>query len=134
MKNMYTSQHNRSNLLQLGVGGNDIPKKAPLTLMKYKCFFAGYQKPAKLVKAYTLPNLYFDLIARDTVNPDLPGQLGEAYVPVSLPLFLLSGARCEVESGGGVLLFFSAASLQSADSFVCRVSSPEAEFMNVQFR
>ena len=42
----------RSNLLQLGVGGNDIPKKAPLTLMKYKCFFAGYQKPAKLVKSF----------------------------------------------------------------------------------
>ena len=40
----------RSNLLQLGVGGNDVPKNAPLTLMKYKCFFAGYQKPTKLVK------------------------------------------------------------------------------------
>ncbi len=34
----------------MGVGGNDVPKNAPLTLMKYKCFFAGYQKPAKLVK------------------------------------------------------------------------------------
>ncbi len=40
------------NLLQLGVGGNDVPKNAPLTLMKYKWFFAGYQKPAKLVKIF----------------------------------------------------------------------------------
>jgi hypothetical protein len=83
--------------------------------------------------AYNLPaNLYFDLTACDA---DLTGQLGEGYLPAPspLPLFFLSGARCEVESGGGVLLFFSAASLQSADSFVCRVSSPEAEFMNVQF-
>jgi hypothetical protein len=34
----------------MGVGGNDVPKNSPLTLMKYKCFLAGYQKPAKLVK------------------------------------------------------------------------------------
>jgi hypothetical protein len=38
----------------LGVGGNDVPKNAPLTLMKYKCFFAGYQKPAKLEKTNTI--------------------------------------------------------------------------------
>ncbi len=34
----------------MGVGDNDVPKNSPLTLMKYKCFLAGYQKPAKLVK------------------------------------------------------------------------------------
>ncbi len=39
----------RSIYLLLGVGGNDVPKNSPLTLMKYKCFLAGYQKPAKLV-------------------------------------------------------------------------------------
>jgi hypothetical protein len=28
----------------LGVGGNDVPKNAPLTLMKYKWFFCGIPK------------------------------------------------------------------------------------------
>jgi hypothetical protein len=50
IKKILSTSINRSNLLQLGVGGNDVPKNAPLTLMKYKCFFAGYQKHTKIVK------------------------------------------------------------------------------------
>jgi hypothetical protein len=34
----------------LGVGGNDVPKKAPLTLMKYKCFLCGIPKARKKKK------------------------------------------------------------------------------------
>jgi hypothetical protein len=41
---------NRSNLLQLGVGGNDVPKNAPLTLMKYNCFLCGIPKARKTCK------------------------------------------------------------------------------------
>jgi hypothetical protein len=44
---------NRSNLLQLGEGGNDVPKNAPLTLMKYKCFFCGIPKARKTCKKIT---------------------------------------------------------------------------------
>ncbi len=49
-KEILSTSINRSNLLQLGVGGNDVPKKAPLTLMKYKCFFCGIPKARKTWK------------------------------------------------------------------------------------
>jgi hypothetical protein len=32
----------------LGVGGNDVPKNAPLTLMKYKCFLRDTKSPQNL--------------------------------------------------------------------------------------
>ncbi len=34
----------------MGVGGNDVPKNAPLTLMKYKCFLCGIPKARKTCK------------------------------------------------------------------------------------
>jgi hypothetical protein len=34
----------------LGVGGKDVSKNAPLTLMKYKCFFCGIPKARKTWK------------------------------------------------------------------------------------
>jgi hypothetical protein len=37
----------------LGVGGNDVPKNAPLTLMKYKCFLCGIPKARKTCKNFT---------------------------------------------------------------------------------
>jgi hypothetical protein len=46
------------------VGGNDVPKNSPLTLMKYKCFLAGYQKPAKLVKSV----VHFELLRSSQKN------------------------------------------------------------------
>jgi hypothetical protein len=55
--NIYTV--NRSNLLQLGVGGNDVPKNAPLTLMKYKCFLCGIPKARKTCKTLT-PDAWLD--------------------------------------------------------------------------
>ena len=36
----------------MGVGGNDVSKNAPLTLMKYKCFFCGIPKARKTCKSY----------------------------------------------------------------------------------
>jgi hypothetical protein len=49
-ENIHKYLQNRSNLLQLGVGGNDVPKNAPLTLMKYKCFLCGIPKARKTCK------------------------------------------------------------------------------------
>jgi hypothetical protein len=38
----------------LGVGGNDVPKNAPLTLMKYKCFLCGIPKARKTSKIFPM--------------------------------------------------------------------------------
>ncbi len=43
----------------MGVGGNDVPKNALLTLMKYKCFLCGIPKARKTCKNLFLPILLF---------------------------------------------------------------------------
>ncbi len=63
-------------------------KNAPLTLMKYKCFFAGYQKPAKLGK--------FKYSSRDMVQQQMHWtllQLGHACL-IRAGIIFFSTTRC----------------------------------------
>jgi hypothetical protein len=43
---------NRSNLLQFGVGGNDVPKNAPLNTNEIQMFFCGIPKARKTWKLF----------------------------------------------------------------------------------
>jgi hypothetical protein len=47
----------------LGVGGNDVPKNAPLTLMKYKCFLCGIPKARKTRKKLKYSQKFVDFSA-----------------------------------------------------------------------